>query len=326
MSPSDGKKYNPLAGVRYEHLVAGVAGGVSSTLILHPLDLLKIRFAANDGHTATKIQYTGLTQAFTQIFRHEGIRGLYRGVTPNVWGAGSAWGLYFLFYNTIKTWFQAGNSKVNIGPGLHMVAAAEAGILTLVLTNPIWVIKTRLCLQYESGPSSSKVLSESHRYNGMMDAFAKTYRYEGMRGLYKGFVPGMFGVSHGALQFMAYEELKTQYNKYYNKPHDAKLTTVEYLAFASLSKLFAAVTTYPYQVLRARMQDQHTQYVNLRHCVRDTWSKDSKGPLGFYKGLGPNLLRVVPATGITFVVYEKVSALLKENTEEKEKLKTEGKK
>ena len=36
---------NPFAGVKYEHLVAGVSGGVASTLILHPLDLLKIRFA-----------------------------------------------------------------------------------------------------------------------------------------------------------------------------------------------------------------------------------------------------------------------------------------
>lgn len=39
------KAKNPFAGVRYEHLVAGVSGGVASTLILHPLDLLKIRFA-----------------------------------------------------------------------------------------------------------------------------------------------------------------------------------------------------------------------------------------------------------------------------------------
>lgn len=31
--------------VKYEHLVAGVSGGVTSTLILHPLDLIKIRFA-----------------------------------------------------------------------------------------------------------------------------------------------------------------------------------------------------------------------------------------------------------------------------------------
>ena len=36
-------KFNFLSGVRYEHLLAGISGGVISTCILHPLDLLKIR-------------------------------------------------------------------------------------------------------------------------------------------------------------------------------------------------------------------------------------------------------------------------------------------
>lgn len=31
--------------VRIENLVAGLSGGVVSTLVLHPLDLVKIRFA-----------------------------------------------------------------------------------------------------------------------------------------------------------------------------------------------------------------------------------------------------------------------------------------
>lgn len=34
--------------IRYEHLVAGFSGGVTSTLILHPLDLIKIRFAGTN--------------------------------------------------------------------------------------------------------------------------------------------------------------------------------------------------------------------------------------------------------------------------------------
>ena len=34
-----------LRAVRMEHLMAGITGGVVSTLVLHPLDLLKIRFA-----------------------------------------------------------------------------------------------------------------------------------------------------------------------------------------------------------------------------------------------------------------------------------------
>ena len=33
--------------IKYEHMLAGVSGGVASTLVLHPLDLLKVRLAGN---------------------------------------------------------------------------------------------------------------------------------------------------------------------------------------------------------------------------------------------------------------------------------------
>lgn len=39
----------------------------------------------------------------------------------------------------------------------------------------------------------------------------------------------MFGVSHGALQFMAYEEMKTYYNEYRRLPIDAKLVCYNYV-------------------------------------------------------------------------------------------------
>lgn len=42
----------------------------------------------------------------------------------------------------------------------------------------------------------------------------------------------MFGVSHGALQFMTYEEMKNRYNEYRNLPIDIKLvsSTLSYIA------------------------------------------------------------------------------------------------
>lgn len=43
-------------------------------------------------------KYTGLLHCMKSVWAQEGLRGLYQGVTPNVWGAGASWGLYFLLY------------------------------------------------------------------------------------------------------------------------------------------------------------------------------------------------------------------------------------
>lgn len=142
----------------------------------------------------------------------------------------------------------------------------------------------------------------------MVDALKKIYATEGLRGYYKGLLPGLFGVSHGAIQFMVYEELKNAYNQYKGTVITTKLATVEYLSFAAASKLVAVGATYPYQVVRTRLQNQHYCYKGAVDCIKKTWAFE--GWRGFYKGLGTNLLRVTPATMITFVTYENVSHLL----------------
>jgi len=284
-----------LSGVRWEHLVAGVSGGLISTCVLHPLDLLKIRFAVNeDQWKLSRSSRPSYFPSAVAIVRGQGLRGLYQGVTPNIVGAGSAWGFYFLFYNAFKSSLQGGDNRQQLTAAHHLVAASASGVITLSLTNPVWVVKTRLCLQ-----------TEPRLYSGFTDALVKITRQEGVRGLYSGFVPGLFGVSHGAVQFMAYEEMKNKYHNYHGQDITTKLGTAEYLTFAALSKLTAAFLTYPYQVVRTRLQNTDTKYSGSLDCIGKIFKLE--GGIGFYKGLTPNLLRVVPATMITFVVYENLS-------------------
>ena len=72
------------------------------------------------------------------------------------------------------------------------------------------------------------------------------------------------------------------------------------------------------QVVRARLQDQQNKYSGSLDCISKILRLE--GFKGFYKGLSPNLLRVVPATMITFVVYENISFHLLKRTEEREKV------
>lgn len=289
--------------IKWEHLLAGMSGGVMSTLLLHPLDLVKIRFEVNDGSGKKRPTYNGMVDAFRTIKRQEGIRGLYKGVSPNIWGAGASWGLYFFFYNAIKRYFQSGDKNMAISPGVNMLVGTIAGVSTLCLTNPIWVVKTRMCLQLpgQVNPSGQAVV----QYRGMFHGLYSLCREEGLRGCYRGFLPGLFGVSHGALQFMCYDQLKQYYCALTGLPISSQLSTAHYLALAALSKLFASSTTYPYQVVRARLMDQQSDFDGVLDVVKRTFRNE--GWRGFYKGLAPNLVRVTPATCITFAVYENMS-------------------
>lgn len=51
-------------------------------------------FAVSDG-LELRPKYKGIVHCLTTIWKLDGLRGLYQGVTPNVWGAGLSWGLYF---------------------------------------------------------------------------------------------------------------------------------------------------------------------------------------------------------------------------------------
>ncbi|XP_015763728.1 PREDICTED: mitochondrial folate transporter/carrier-like [Acropora digitifera] len=204
--------------IRYEHLVAGISGGVTSTLILHPLDLIKIRFQVNDG-SGRLPAYRGLVDAVQTIVRSNGIKGLYQ-VCFYLTFQGlqlKYFVIVFLIlcsYNVLKAWMQKDNNKP-LRAEKHLIAGAIAGIGTLTVTNPIWVVKTRLCLQY-TDPQPG--VMQAPQYKGMLDALFKyrnlfcnffwACRYEGGRGFYKGLVPSVLRVTPAcALTFVVYENV-----------------------------------------------------------------------------------------------------------------------
>lgn len=269
--------------------------------------------------------------ALNDIVKADGWKGLYRGLSPNVAGNSASWGLYFLWYTMIKERMSASDTSPDpatggprkLSAGQHLLAASESGAITALMTNPIWVVKTRMFTTPHSAARSSAGAAgraPPEVYRGLWHGLVSIYRTEGVRGLYKGAGLALFGVSNGAIQFMAYEELKKWRTSVAIRklqspsPVDTsmvKLSNAEYIVMSGVSKVAAILLTYPYQVVRSRIQNHATSHIypNISTCIRVTYTQE--GLRAFYKGLVPNLVRILPGTCVTFVVYENVSWALK---------------
>jgi solute carrier family 25 folate transporter 32 len=114
-------------------------------------------------------------------------------------------------------------------------------------------------------------------FHGIQDIL----RNEGPSGFWRGLLPSLFGITHGAIQFTAYEELKN----YRRQQRESRtLSNVDTLLLSSVSKIFAGSITYPYQVLRSRLQtyDAGSAYRGVFDAVGQMWRHE--GVRGFYKG------------------------------------------
>eukprot|EP00050_Salpingoeca_kvevrii_P018392 m.73700 g.73700 ORF g.73700 m.73700 type:complete len:511 (+) comp8038_c0_seq2:133-1665(+) len=283
-------------------LLAGFSSGFCSVALLHPLDLVKIRAHVHETHTHGAVP-RGVLASLRHAWRQGGIRQLYQGVAPNLLGSSTAWGIYWCTYDSVKRAVSRGRDGPLTTPDVFLAATA-CGAITQLATNPIWVVKTRMCLQANTGPGSTPYF-----YNSLGSAFQSIWRAEGVRGFYRGFLPGLVGTTHGGFQFVAYENLKHYLNARKGRSSNAKLSVLEYIAVASMSKTFAQVVTYPYQVVRSRLQNSvaGSHEYTATTIMRELWRNN--GFAGFYKGLTAAVLRVLPATCVTFVVYENLSRL-----------------
>lgn len=268
--------------------IAGFVAGGSSVILLHPLDLLKTRFQAQSSKKYTPI--LSFAKELKTIYLTKGFPGLYRGFSANFIGSTTSWASYFLLYELIKDKFVVGKNELKWWQ--YFISSSAAGMMTVAIANPIWLTKTRMCQDGSSGDGLYKTIKEIW------------YKESGFKGLYRGFGAGLLGTSHGAFQFLFYEKMKNSFKE---------RSASSYLLMSSSSKILASLITYPYQVIRSRIQlapiNQNSyKYNNIRDVLAITWR--AEGILGFYKGMIPNILRVLPGTCVTFLVYEKVLLFL----------------
>ena len=283
--------------------LSGALSGFISGIIVCPLDVTKTRLQAQGLQTGENLYYRGVVGTMRTIVRDEGVRGLYKGLVPIVLGYFPTWTIYFSVYERSKPLYSAWLPQWDFAA--NSCSAITAGAASTILTNPIWVVKTRLMLQSNMGESIT-------HYRGTIDAFVKIVQQEGPRALYAGLVPSLLGLLHVAIHFPVYEKLKSKLGCYevHVDPHTGEahqeLSVKRLIAASSLSKMVASLITYPHEILRTRMQLKSDLPSRIQHrlvpMIKTTYRNE--GFMAFYSGFTANLLRTVPASAVTLVSFE----------------------
>jgi hypothetical protein len=162
-----------------------------------------------------------------------------------------------------------------------------------VLTQPLWVVKTRFLLLQE--------------HTNSLRILLKLLREDGFRGLGKGLGLSLLLSFNGSLLVVTYELFKRML---------AGTPSVYFLA-GGLSKLACSLILYPISTVRTRIQqDQRVDNANRQFIkyssVRDVIVRivREESLVGFYKGCGIYLSKNVLQKGLYFHCYETAMAAL----------------
>lgn len=196
---------------------------------------------------------------------------------------------------------EALNKKKYADPSLsyiqYYMAGGFAGITNSVLSGPIEHVRIRLQTQ----PHGAGRL-----YSGPLDCIRKLSSHEGvLRGLFRGqSVNYLREVQAYGMWFLTFEYLMNQDAKRNNIKRD-EISSVKVASYGGLAGEALWLSSYPFDVVKSKMQSDGfgagQQYRSMRDCFKKTYA--SEGLLGFWRGLGPTLLRAMPVSAGTFAVY-----------------------
>ncbi len=190
--------------------VASTVSGAVCMTAVYPLDMIRGQITVLPKHTFPSI-YSALQYNYNNTTPH--IYGLYKGCSYSVLWSSVYYGVQFLVYDTLKSYYiqyqqlYSNNNKNSntdtISGTAGFAFGSIAGAICTTVAFPLESIRRKLQLQ---GLGNRAIL-----YTGFRHCFRTVYKSEGLNGLFNGLVPNLMKSPLAvALIFSIHETLMAQ--------------------------------------------------------------------------------------------------------------------
>ena len=235
-----------------------------------------------------------LASAARAVWHEGGWRAFWRGNGANVAKVVPETATKYVAFDALKSALASDPGNATVLE--RFAAGGMAGAAAQTVVYPLEIVKTRVSLS-AGGCSMATVI-------------AGVLRTEGARGLFKGLTPSLVGIfPYAGIDLMANSVLKDALAaKYAEVGRDPGVA--ELLGCGMASSTSAMLVTYPLNLVRTRLQASgmpgQPTYSGPVECAGKILAKE--GFAGLYRGLVPNLAKVLPATSVSYAVYDVLSS------------------
>uniref|UniRef100_A0AAQ5XX00 EF-hand domain-containing protein n=1 Tax=Amphiprion ocellaris TaxID=80972 RepID=A0AAQ5XX00_AMPOC len=237
--------------------------------------------------------------SFQYMLKEGGLQSMWRGNGINVLKIAPETAIKFTAYEQIKSMMRGGSETRSLRVHERFVAGSLAGAMAQTAIYPMEVLKTRLTLR------------KTGQYSGIADCAKQILQREGVAAFYKGYVPNLLSiVPYAGIDLAVYETLKFAWlNRNIGLADPGVMVLV---GCGAVSSTCGQLASYPLALIRTRMQAQASvkgaPKLSMLALFRNIVTKE--GIAGLYRGISPNLLKVVPAVSVSYVAYEYTRIML----------------
>jgi len=191
----------------WKKVIAGMMSGGIGQFMASPTDLIKTQIQMEGKRRARGLpsRVDGMVDAFNKIVAEAGVLGLWRGCWPNVQRAALVNLGDLSTYDSVKSTILT-NTNMEDNALTHSMSSGCAGLVGAIMGTPADVVKARMMNQPTDDRGRGTV------YKSSVDCLLKTVKGEGLRGLYKGFLPCWMRMAPWSLSFwLSFEQIRNRF-------------------------------------------------------------------------------------------------------------------